>query len=107
MSSSTSAAATGSKPLSLHAALPILPEIPLAIRANQLWGDIQTKLDIGFRRTGMLYLQENEADAASHQAWIDSAKARSEEHTSELQSRERLVCRLLLEKKKNLYRKGA
>src|SRR5690606_39871782 len=30
--------------------------------------------------------------------WI--ASARSEEHTSELQSREKLVCRLLLEKKK-------
>src|SRR3712207_8007566 len=28
---------------------------------------------------------------------------RSEEHTSELQSRQYLVCRLLLEKKKNLY----
>src|SRR5207302_10403851 len=28
------------------------------------------------------------------------AKSRSEEHTSELQSRENLVCRLLLEKKK-------
>src|SRR5207302_8887770 len=27
---------------------------------------------------------------------------RSEEHTSELQSREKLVCRLLLEKKKNI-----
>src|SRR5690606_41808112 len=29
---------------------------------------------------------------------------RSEEHTSELQSRENLVCRLLLEKKKNMQR---
>src|SRR3712207_7019166 len=29
--------------------------------------------------------------------------SRSEEHTSELQSRQYLVCRLLLEKKKNLY----
>src|SRR3712207_7490536 len=29
--------------------------------------------------------------------------ARSEEHTSELQSRQYLVCRLLLEKKKNQY----
>src|SRR3712207_7208295 len=29
------------------------------------------------------------------------AKSRSEEHTSELQSRQYLVCRLLLEKKKN------
>src|SRR5690606_32862176 len=31
---------------------------------------------------------------------IDHARGRSEEHTSELQSRENLVCRLLLEKKK-------
>src|SRR2546427_8527918 len=31
-----------------------------------------------------------------------AAKARSEEHTSELQSQSNLVCRLLLEKKKNL-----
>src|SRR5690554_7456905 len=30
---------------------------------------------------------------------------RSEEHTSELQSRPHLVCRLLLEKKKNIKRK--
>src|SRR5690606_40448487 len=30
-----------------------------------------------------------------------SSRPRSEEHTSELQSRENLVCRLLLEKKKN------
>src|SRR2546422_8465117 len=29
---------------------------------------------------------------------------RSEEHTSELQSRLHLVCRLLLEKKKNIYK---
>src|SRR5207302_8708650 len=31
---------------------------------------------------------------------VADPKARSEEHTSELQSRENLVCRLLLEKKK-------
>src|SRR5690606_40122114 len=31
---------------------------------------------------------------------IQSVDIRSEEHTSELQSREKLVCRLLLEKKK-------
>src|SRR5690349_24053904 len=31
----------------------------------------------------------------------DGATIRSEEHTSELQSRRELVCRLLLEKKKN------
>src|SRR5690606_41941831 len=32
-----------------------------------------------------------------------ASKVRSEEHTSELQSRENLVCRLLLEKKKQQY----
>src|SRR3712207_8436007 len=31
---------------------------------------------------------------------------RSEEHTSELQSRQYLVCRLLLEKKNNLHRRS-
>src|SRR3712207_8980996 len=35
---------------------------------------------------------------------IDAAE-RSEEHTSELQSRQYLVCRLLLEKKKNIMSK--
>src|SRR3712207_7367140 len=41
-------------------------------------------------------------------AWVEVrprgvAEARSEEHTSELQSRQYLVCRLLLEKKKNTH----
>src|SRR5215475_15305800 len=35
----------------------------------------------------------------------NDAPARSEEHTSELQSRENLVCRLLLEKKKKKQNK--
>src|SRR2546422_7725192 len=35
------------------------------------------------------------------------AVSRSEEHTSELQSRLHLVCRLLLEKKKNILPSGA
>src|SRR5215204_6399433 len=34
-------------------------------------------------------------------------RSRSEEHTSELQSHSDLVCRLLLEKKKNQHRPGA
>src|SRR2546428_6377841 len=34
---------------------------------------------------------------------LDMAELRSEEHTSELQSRSDLVCRLLLEKKKKKY----
>src|SRR5258707_8445137 len=32
--------------------------------------------------------------------WLSATRTRSEEHTSELQSRQYLVCRLLLEKKK-------
>src|SRR5258708_14394558 len=35
---------------------------------------------------------------------METRKARSEEHTSELQSPDHLVCRLLLEKKKNTIR---
>src|SRR5947209_15563559 len=49
-----------------------------------------------------------------HESWLASTKntarratmgdgGRSEEHTSELQSRQYLVCRLLLEKKNSLY----
>src|SRR5690554_7279017 len=43
------------------------------------------------------------ASWASRLYWIDLySRPRSEEHTSELQSRPHLVCRLLLEKKKRL-----
>src|SRR2546430_3404263 len=38
-------------------------------------------------------------------AWPVGIAARSEEHTSELQSQSNLVCRLLLEKKKNQTQK--
>src|SRR3712207_7817528 len=50
--------------------------------------------------------EELKADAGDHgdadeaRPTLGSAEARSEEHTSELQSRQYLVCRLLLEKKK-------
>src|SRR5438445_7286797 len=37
---------------------------------------------------------------------VDLGTNRSEEHTSELQSRQYLVCRLLLEKKKQAERRG-
>src|SRR3712207_7000405 len=40
------------------------------------------------------------APVASHGGTAQSQPGRSEEHTSELQSRQYLVCRLLLEKKK-------
>src|SRR3712207_7648785 len=45
---------------------------------------------------GIGYGKANEVPGA-----VEKATKRSEEHTSELQSRQYLVCRLLLEKKKN------
>src|SRR2546430_6822251 len=47
---------------------------------------------------------ENEDDPLTRyelQSGLTESGARSEEHTSELQSQSNLVCRLLLEKKKN------
>src|SRR3712207_8360300 len=44
------------------------------------------------------HCSSDHAEAASHMPQLE--EPRSEEHTSELQSRQYLVCRLLLEKKK-------
>src|SRR3712207_7210995 len=43
-------------------------------------------------------------DIARHVPVVTTIHHRSEEHTSELQSRQYLVCRLLLEKKKCIHR---
>src|SRR5690606_40152074 len=45
--------------------------------------------------------QTNPESTAMAKITASNAEKRSEEHTSELQSRENLVCRLLLEKKNN------
>src|SRR5690625_6674322 len=45
-----------------------------------------------------------EAQVALQKLPRDSSPVRSEEHTSELQSRGHLVCRLLLEKKKHYHK---
>src|SRR5688572_31852476 len=44
---------------------------------------------------------EGDSDVAADWTLLDQMPWRSEEHTSELQSQSNLVCRLLLEKKKN------
>src|SRR5438874_5006244 len=44
-------------------------------------------------------------DSLNYQALWKAGRERSEEHTSELQSRRDLVCRLLLEKKKTGFRR--
>src|SRR5690606_42125769 len=46
--------------------------------------------------------QEAGAPTINYGMFINNIVSRSEEHTSELQSRENLVCRLLLEKKKTI-----
>src|SRR2546429_3153849 len=74
--------------LSLHDALPIF-HYELTNRVNRLSCAIDEgrSLGIGFQEQASNRLQA-------------AAVKRSEEHTSELQSRLHLVCRLLLEKKK-------
>src|SRR5438046_5220818 len=74
--------------LSLHDALPI------SCRRIRDWGAAHHRLD---RRHPA---EPREAGAAAGAVSARPLTARSEEHTSELQSLTNLVCRLLLEKKK-------
>src|SRR3712207_7007673 len=91
--------------LSLHDALPIL-QVALE-EAERLSASAGRDVALGRQahRVGAL-VQRDEAEA--EQLVEDRARtevgadARSEEHTSELQSRQYLVCRLLLEKKKHI-----
>src|SRR5207253_9935887 len=57
-----------------------------------------------FASSGTVYLAERRLARDDQRGfatwWLASIGLRSEEHTSELQSRGHLVCRLLLEKKK-------
>src|SRR5207253_10621208 len=81
--------------LSLHDALPILPVDRLA------------RLDVGGRhRTAATDPLEQLFDERRVLAERAALEERSEEHTSELQSRGHLVCRLLLEKKKKYLGKS-
>src|SRR5205809_5309141 len=73
-------APTSSSTLSLHDALPIFPTAAAGAA-------IPPRHRLALTREGWL------------EPWV-RASPRSEEHTSELQSRLQLVCRLLLEKKK-------
>src|SRR5690242_21959197 len=79
--------------LSLHDALPILGT------AAHRFGELPALFvaDVARRR----------ADQARHRVLLHVLAHRSEEHTSELQSHVNLVCRLLLEKKKNRISSGS
>src|SRR2546430_12703363 len=67
----------------------------------------QVALRIGRIPVGGLDVDDHAVDAPEVPAVALLDLARSEEHTSELQSQSNLVCRLLLEKKKIPYRDPA
>src|SRR3712207_9003085 len=74
--------------LSLHDALPIL----LRDASGKLFFKLNSRILIAW--SGL------QISCATPAASVPRDASRSEEHTSELQSRQYLVCRLLLEKKK-------
>src|SRR2546429_7015669 len=83
-------------PLSLHDALPIsasfarisgVPRVPISPA-------VKSRIPVLYPRCAIFSSVPPQVSSAS--------SGRSEEHTSELQSRLHLVCRLLLEKKKNM-----
>src|SRR5947208_5598473 len=81
--------------LSLHDALPIfsrvrLREVGFVFQTHNLIDDLTVEENIA------LPLR-----LARKPMFSSTVRSRSEEHTSELQSPDHLVCRLLLEKKKN------
>src|SRR5690606_40292529 len=92
---------TESFPLSLHDALPIFEGDGVgALRHHQDLGERQAAKQGGQGQGG-----HESSDRLQHAGSFSlDDGSRSEEHTSELQSRENLVCRLLLEKKKNEWR---
>src|SRR3712207_6977482 len=73
-------------------------DLPVGVAAGQQLHDLplagaeQVQAGVGGRVLGLRGGRRRRGERVEH---------RSEEHTSELQSRQYLVCRLLLEKKKN------
>src|SRR5207247_9520202 len=89
-------------PLSLHDALPILPKCLISIRA------VLVRVTLIIIALALLPIGSVDARGTAIRPSTSSGRPepvegrlRSEEHTSELQSRVDLVCRLLLEKNKS------
>ncbi|HEY0202304.1 MAG TPA: FAD-dependent oxidoreductase, partial [Burkholderiaceae bacterium] len=49
-------------------------ELPLALRANQIWQQLQARVDVGYRRTGLAYLAVSDNDMAHHARWLEAAR---------------------------------
>src|SRR3712207_8327936 len=78
--------------LSLHDALPIL--VPL-VQFLRFWEQPGGQVN-----EGLLPVMSAPQLAEAGNVFVQETSPRSEEHTSELQSRQYLVCRLLLEQKR-------
>src|SRR5699024_11621356 len=104
--SSTDTATTELFTLSLHDALPILGINSPGLVKEKYYTGVETS-DASLESADKIepYVPENiwpELTYTKDETSVLASKGmRSEEHTSELQSRFDLVCRLLLEKKKN------
>src|SRR5690606_39539207 len=74
---------------------------PIAHRGSDLFEGLPSPLDVT-RYHSLIIERDTLPPELEVLAWTDEPGWRSEEHTSELQSRENLVCRLLLEKKNTI-----
>src|SRR5258707_4371329 len=81
--------------LSLHDALPI------SQAKHRLLSDVVERVREPDRGRGLAFARGRRRDRGDEDELPVRTALRSEEHTSELQSRQYLVCRLLLAKKKN------
>src|SRR5687768_3677181 len=72
----------------------------MAVHGRLQWLGVTQKVNDDFRNDERMYLFMKQARVRLQGRYDETTFDRSEEHTSELQSRLHLVCRLLLEKKK-------
>src|SRR5438445_630426 len=77
----------------------LFPYTTLFRSRNKLLSDVRKDQALNRARAAQPPIKTNHIVAAFYAPWQETG-LRSEEHTSELQSRQYLVCRLLLEKKK-------
>src|SRR2546429_5595653 len=82
--------------LSLHDALPIWPQVALVHTSSLASSSTRS----GAWHSGQARMSSSQPSICMNSPYQEGS--RSEEHTSELQSRLHLVCRLLLEKKKHI-----
>src|SRR5690606_39707277 len=85
--------------------LVVLPNTPIRVfpcsKSGKLWN--KELIPVGLKNTKISYFTSRKSDKSAisvrkNTPCFQFSFRRSEEHTSELQSRENLVCRLLLEK---------